>query len=411
MGIQLVTYNEVLSELNKSTMQNNLLLGNGFNLSLGVNTSYKNILSMMKKNNKEYNLINDKEIDLEAFIGECINQVNQDKSQYSLFLNKFIHNKIKLDFMKAVTQIVSKEIKNIYQDKNSKIYLLLKNFDYYFTLNYDPFLYQLLLSCKTPTTKAKAYGLSFQNSLFGKEELHKTKHQKIQEEIEKAIEKGTMTFEIEGQTKKLYFSNLTKTDFKAEMKQYYKDQISFKKLSRIIDVIWEKKEEENSKCLDNVNDGFNNLLGENLIYCDPKTQNLFFIHGAFHIRKNGKNIEKITQKANKSLYTRIEEIVEKEDQEIICVFNNNNKESEILKNQYLTNGLNKLEELEGNLFIIGSSLDDNDSHIFNRINSSKISKIFIACEEKNKNKIYNSAQKYFKQKDICLVDQWSISYK
>ena len=409
MNLKLLTYDSVLSELQNSKSKNNLLLGNGFNLSLGVNTNYKNIFEIMKQNNKDYSIIDSNDLDLEKFIGACLDKIVNDNSQHTKFLTRFIHNKIKLDFMKAITQIVSKEIKNIYHDNNSKIYLLLKNFDNYFTLNYDPFLYQLLLSYKTSNKQES--GIAFNNSLFGKKELHKTKNQKIQEEIEKAINKGTMTFEIDGDSKQFYLNKLSKTDFKAEMKQYYKGQITFTKLSRIIDVIWEEKEAENIKCLNNIYDGFNNIFGKDLEYCNPKTQNLFFIHGAFHIRQKGKKTEKITQQANKSLYTKIEEIVEKENEDIICIFSNDNKENEIMKNEYLTNGINKLEKLEGTLLIIGSSLADNDSHIFKRINNSNISKIFISCEEKNKNKIYKSAINFFPKKEICLLDQWTISYR
>lgn len=41
MEINLLTYKEVLEDLNNSHAKNNLLLGNGFNLSLGINTSYE----------------------------------------------------------------------------------------------------------------------------------------------------------------------------------------------------------------------------------------------------------------------------------------------------------------------------------------------------------------------------------
>ena len=54
-------------------------------------------------------------------------------------------NKIKLDFMQALHSIVKSQIKHVYAEQNEGIYILLSQFDNYFTLNYDSFLYLLLL--------------------------------------------------------------------------------------------------------------------------------------------------------------------------------------------------------------------------------------------------------------------------
>lgn len=70
MSIILLEYHQVISELNQSLTLNNLLLGNGFNLSLGVNTGYKNIFEIMKKHNKEYSKIQAENLDIEEFIGK-----------------------------------------------------------------------------------------------------------------------------------------------------------------------------------------------------------------------------------------------------------------------------------------------------------------------------------------------------
>ncbi|MDC7237509.1 MAG: hypothetical protein PQJ45_07010 [Sphaerochaetaceae bacterium] len=122
----ILSYDQVLSKLNQSLTQNNLLLGNGFNLSLGVNTSYKNIFELMKKNNKEYSIMQSENLDIEEFIGKCKSNIREDNPIFNSFLTTFIHNKIKLDFMKAVTEIVSKEIKNIYEEKTKNYIYCLK---------------------------------------------------------------------------------------------------------------------------------------------------------------------------------------------------------------------------------------------------------------------------------------------
>lgn len=66
-------------------------------------------------------------------------------------------------------------------------------------------------------------------------------------------------------------------------------------------------------------------LEKELVYSNPKTQNIFFIHRAFHIYQGKKEMYKITKKTDKALYQKIEEIVENEDENIICIFNNGNK--------------------------------------------------------------------------------------
>lgn len=409
MNNKLLTYEEVLSELKESKTQNNLLLGNGFNLSLGVNTSYKHIFEVMKNNNKDYSIIQSKKLDLEEFIGECKKNIIKDNQPYTDFLTTFLHNKIKLDFMKAITEIVTKEIKTIYQEKNEELYLLFRNFDNFFTLNYDPFLYQLLMKYKT--TDEQNYGLLFTNSSKGKELLLNHESKILLKEIEKGYKNGTVTIIIDNKPVILNLNKLSKTDFTHEIKTYYKDRTTGKELIKIIDLVWIKKEEENSNYLKNLNDGFGNLFGKELVYSAPNTQNLFFIHGAFHIHQSNNYIKKITQQTDKALYNRIEEIIENGNENIICIFNNNNKEIEINKNKYLKTSLKKLEELEGSVLLIGSSLADNDSHIFRRINSSNIGKIYIACSENNKNEIFKSATKFFPKKTIVLFDQFTISYE
>jgi len=76
---RLISYTDVLQELEKSKPNNHLLLGNGFNLSLGIKTDYKSILDQMKENNKEYESVITGNFDLEEFIGACKSQILIDR--------------------------------------------------------------------------------------------------------------------------------------------------------------------------------------------------------------------------------------------------------------------------------------------------------------------------------------------
>lgn len=404
--IKLIIYDDVLEELEKSKTNNHLLLGNGFNLSLGIKTDYKSILNKMKENNKEYESVITDSFDLEEFIGTCKAKIQMTDNPYADFMKCYYHNKIKLDFMRAVTQIVTKELKNIYQEKNEEIYLLLKQFDTFFTLNYDPFLYQLLMSYKK---NDKEESIVFKHSLpFIKEQMEETT-QEILREIENGYNSGVLTINMGVDQKQLQLNKLNKADFEKEMKLYFGDRVSTKELKKVVDHFWNIKDSEKTKVLEKVDDGFW-LFNRKLAFRNPKTQNLFFLHGAFHIYQRGKSIYKITQKSEKALYQRIEETVEDTEENIICIFSDANKEDEITQNEYLQNGLNKLSEIEGTLLIMGSSLSDNDAHIFKKVNGSKIQRIYFASCEKSKDKDLEKAKKYFSGKEIILFDRETITY-
>jgi Cu+-exporting ATPase len=74
--------------------------------------------------------------------------------------------------------------------------------------------------------------------------------------------------------------------------------------------------------------------------------------------RDGKEIKKITQETDKALYTKLEEVLNNEEQDVVCVFQSSNKIEAIKENSYLLNCYNKLSSLSGNMVIIGSSLDD-----------------------------------------------------
>ena len=141
----MITYNELLEVI--ANKENHLLIANGLNRGLSVNTSYSAIFEKMVENNDIYkdaqSLFNHSGYDLEVFLGKLEANIID-----SPFLQKYIKNNIKLDFMCATHDIVKSKIKNIYLEKNEGIFLLLKNFTTYFTLNYDSFLQLLLLKYK-----------------------------------------------------------------------------------------------------------------------------------------------------------------------------------------------------------------------------------------------------------------------
>ena len=92
--------------------------------------------------------------------------------------------------MKAVTQLVTREEKNIFQEKNEKICLLLKQFDNFFTLNYDPFLYQLLMTYKIEGTEHQQ-AIAFSNTFPFVKDLMENQDKELFDIIQRAYDTGT----------------------------------------------------------------------------------------------------------------------------------------------------------------------------------------------------------------------------
>lgn len=412
----LLKYNDVLDKIEKQ--DSHLLLWNGFNHWLGVDTSYWSIFKKMIWNDRwiykdALHLVKESNYDLELFIGKLAENINDDNS----FLKKYVANKVKVDFMKAAHEIVKDEIKNIYAEKNEGIYILLKHFTNYFTLNYDSFLYLLLLNFKSSENN-KENTIAIQSSLtFQKEDIN-TVWNNIYYEIQEARKSWTLIIGITWEnTTTSYLSKATKWTFTTAVKEYFKNKNwKWTDVAIVINKIWE---EEKEKCvIENINDWFKiqylfqwSKEKEFIFDINNETQNLFFLHWAFHIYNEEGQYKKITQKSDNALYDRLEEILNSEDRDITCIFQSENKIDEINKSEYLQKSYNKLLKLSWVMIIIWSSLSDNDKHIFNQINSSWINTLYISTREKSFDKNYEKAKKVFPNKNIYFFDTESISYE
>ncbi|OQA84674.1 MAG: hypothetical protein BWY27_01465 [Bacteroidetes bacterium ADurb.Bin234] len=410
---KLITYKEMLAAIDGQ--ENNLLIANGFNYGLGVHTGYSDIFKKMLKSNygiyaEATSIIEACNYDLELFL----NKITEDIADSNSFLKKYVCNKIKLDFMQALHDIVKSKIKNIYEEKNEGIYILLKQFTNYFTLNYDSFLYMLLLKYKSVGNENNA--ISFEPTIkFIGSDLD-DRQNAIYSEIKKARETGGLEITIEdnSSTKKA-MCLLPKTQFISIIKTYCKDKgkdWDSKSIEKVVNKILE--DEKRNQILNHVDDGSKklSLFEDDFVFeTNSITQNLFFLHGAFHIYKDGKKIKKITQDKDKALYEKLEELLNTEEKEIVCIFQSTNKMEVIQQNEYLVHCYEKLETLSGNMVIIGSSLAENDNHIFEKINSSKIDTIYITAMKKEIEKNYSIAKGLFPDKNIFMINTDSISYE
>lgn len=411
----ILTYKEVLEKIKDQS--NHLLIANGFNYGLGIKTGYRDIFKKMTKKNKYiYNdaieMIENCGFDLEYFIGK----LEEDISLENSFLRKYISNKIKLDFMQATHEIVKAEIKNIYTKKNDGIFILLKEFTNFFTLNYDSLLYLLLLKYKPIENEKKNVIVLLPTLRFIEEDLD-VKQNNIYTEIKEARANGTLKLNLGNDANSLEkdCKMLTKTHFVAEITEYsktFKKGWQTKDIDRVVKIIFQ--EEKSNELLKRIDDGSKQLTlfdtTEFVFDVKSSTQNLFFLHGAFHIYKDGEHYIKITQQSDKALYEKLEEVLNNEEQEVVCVFQHKEKAEIINNNEYLKHCFDKLGQLSGNLVIIGSSLADNDDHIFGQINDSLIENIYISAFG-DKEKILDIAKSKFPNKNIMLFDAETISYE
>lgn len=409
--IELLNYQELLDILPAG--KSHLLLGNGFNLSLGIKTSYYEIFNHMKELYPDYNQIDDEfktvNCDIEQLIGNINNNIIEDSSK-RCFLNSFIQNKIKADFMKATVSIVTKKIKEVYHEDNEEIYLLFEKFNDYFTLNFDPFLYLLLMKFKkTENNQAVAFQtkIKFKNDSLSNEEsaLYKI--------IERAYNQGELYLKIENESIVTPLNKLIVPDLKNQITKIFKSKApntNDKTLKKITKIFIENINTQ-KRILD-INDGFEGTLFNNNSQVEDYSQNLFFLHGAFHIYQDGKLTKKITQSSEKSLNQRMEEIIESEEKEIICIFRSNDKIIEINNDPYLLKAYNKLSDLEGEMVIFGCALSNNDNHIFSKINKNKkIGTIYISTNDKQKGNAFKNANKIFTNKKLVFFDYDTVTYK
>lgn len=126
-----------------------------------------------------------------------------------------------------------------------------------------------------------------------------------------------------------------------------------------------------------------NFLPEDDIYSFDKenqdTTNLWFLHGAFHLRRNYDGT------IYKVIYTEGSNIINKLKRNIqngiypVIVFEGTDEEklSKINSNYYLHSALRAFSNMTGSLFVCGFSFNNNDKHVIDAIVKSKISHLCV----------------------------------
>lgn len=166
-------------------------------------------------------------------------------------------------------------------------------------------------------------------------------------------------------------------------------------------------EHENKDLRLNINDGFRRSTAGNVTWeiGNDFRQNLYYLHGALHLFSYGHEIEKFTWINNEeSLKTQITDSLSSSKYPIfITEGSKEHKVERIISSAYLGRSFASLKAIQGNLFIYGHSLRDEDDHIFDLINSHKLENIFIS--------IYGSRDSKENKNIINKVENWKNEYK
>jgi len=130
-------------------------------------------------------------------------------------------------------------------------------------------------------------------------------------------------------------------------------------------------------------------------------QNVFFVHGGLHLYDEGGAIKKHT-------YTEyggaiIDQVRNNLDSNKFPIFvaepSHSKKLDRIRHNPYLNYCYEKLGEIDDALVILGHSMDETDSHIFNQIASSDVKNIYVSLfgdpNSKINRKTKSNAESYF----------------
>lgn len=126
------------------------------------------------------------------------------------------------------------------------------------------------------------------------------------------------------------------------------------------------------------NDGFG--LGDdgNLIWKNTD-QKMYYLHGALHLFEfENEYTSKLRSGGEHKLTSQIREKIEKNIYPLV-VFEGKSEQKmkSICSNPYLYHSHEKFSSLTGSLFILGSSLSDNDKHIINAIKKSDITHLYV----------------------------------
>lgn len=369
------TYKSVEEMLKAEPLgERSLFLGNGFNIAIGVNTSYGSLNRSLLKHatiNKLFEHLGAEFYDRikhhPAETEELIDSI--EDPFYSAFVKEVFYNRI------------LQRVKRRYNYREVVEFLQL--FGLFFTTNYDPLLYLLLLSM----TGAPLEKDEFYNRV-------------------KQIHDGWV--QAPGDEARTPLEQLTKKQLHELLNRIIKEEEGFGK--KKMEYIYRVLKDIRGEPIKELEDGFR-MVRKGFdpewvsLLTDEDKSNLFYLHGGTFFYRDGKIIRKqksATRGSMKSLAT---------PDGAMCVFaaTSKRKMEQIEGNAYLEHCQEMLRNIRGCLCIVGWSCHKSDKHLIDCINENRnLARLFISCYGKNTTALNQEAEKYtrkFKDKDIIF---WNV---
>ena len=365
-------------ELYQAGENNTLLTGSGFNIKFGHSSSYRYIFQIMADGDpKCYNR------EFRSKVAKCGHNLEKVLEHCSLLEKKSITT----DFIKSLINVVRDA-----EEGTESAAGFIKKFNKIFTLNYDPFLYKI--------------GLCLDRQMQQVSSQYKEEFTELETGLQGVEFPNDKWFDDFSKTTQSYImaacTNLPqKTEFRKEAMTYL------------------QRSENPTQSNWQINDGFQKE-GKELLWRASESQNIFYLHGALHIYKEegGQEIKKIAVGRMDTLRSKI---CSRLDQSIKldCIFSDDNKIEDIKQNSYMADGLERLGQISGNIFLYGVGLNENDNHIWSAIaNNNAIKRVYISFlrqEDEKQGGLQLTAErtgarakKFFSEKDIVLFDSETI---
>lgn len=392
--------------------ENAVLLGNGFSRSYKADEfEQSKILSEMES-------LKDKNaVDIEKCIEETIKLLQEnEKTVPKEIIAKWIKEKLHKEFIDKLFEKMPDSIrdKENYNEAILKPYNeFLSMFNKFFTLNYDPVFYWLTMHFQGNGDNDIKKFMSIETELTNIPENDKkyvTKQKSLEVEKEKLRVKTFGSF-IDKNKYKMIINYKDTCLYNKTLKEADEDKIFKEKITKTIyESLTEKKDQEEicseefeglekfkdryiEKCKKEIKqkdendfikstDGF--FKDDGILKWDKQNpQNVFYLHGAFHLLTKDNETIKIKKDENSS--TKMLDNIKKEwdncfESLTVLEASSDEKIKKIKDSEYLSNCYEELKNISGNLVTFGVSFEDSDNHIIEAINNNpKLERIFIGC--------------------------------
>ncbi len=386
------------SEIYQKDETNHLLIGNGFNIHFGYDSSYKNIFELITKNNKDifheglYEIIKKHNFNLElAFTGYKLTPELKVKSklsaQKSIGLLKYE------DTISRAKEIVAYLQTQKYTNALDSYGLCVPSYLYIAS--------QTQKYINSPERKVildsqvQGYALDFVISVFKFGFIDSLKKIMDMEKRERVMKAARFIKKFSNKKSNIFTLNYDSLLYNIgiELNRKRIDKQEWEMEDGFIEkrdgFLWEENSKQNFFHIHGALHIFQEEK-DSFLWKNSSKQNLVLIHGVFYVFLGEKErvveIRKTTGKNDKINNGGIWDIVFEGTSE--------RKRDEIDKNKYMEYAFNRLSDIQGNLFLYGLSFFENDDHIWEAIKDNKsIEKFYVSVYLKNNNPSSEEAEK------------------